>query len=111
MNNHIESKAKFVSPKHSAGLSPVGQQSSAALLTRKAVNQPKAGLPPAYQPRPAAVLLSRKEVAQRWHCCVASVARRKDLQPVRFTRRFLRYRLEDVEAVEAAATTTQGRAV
>jgi hypothetical protein len=64
-------------------------------------NQRKAGLSPDCQTNSTA-LLSRKEVAQRWHCCVQSVYRRKDLTPVRFSRRFLRYRLTDIEAIEAA---------
>jgi hypothetical protein len=48
-------------------------------------------------------LLTRRQLAQRWSCCPHTIARRKDLQPVRFGRRLLRYRLSDVEAVEAAA--------
>jgi hypothetical protein len=52
--------------------------------------------------RRIAQLLSRAEVAQRWGCCPHTVARRKDLKPVRFNKRMLRYRLADVEAVESA---------
>ena len=52
---------------------------------------------------PAVALLSRRQVAQRWACCEHSVMRRKDLKPLRFNRRFLRYRLSDVKAIEAAA--------
>lgn len=48
-------------------------------------------------------LLTRKQVAARWHVCPHTVARRKDIQPVRFGRRLLRYRLADIEAIEAAA--------
>lgn len=48
-------------------------------------------------------LLSRRQVAQRWNCCEHTVARRKDLKPLRFNRRLLRYRLTDIEAIEAAA--------
>lgn len=48
-------------------------------------------------------LLTRRQLAQRWHCCVHTIARRKDLDPVRLGRRLLRYRLSDVEAIEAAA--------
>lgn len=49
-------------------------------------------------------LLSRRQVAQRWGCCEHTVARRKDLKPMRFNRRMIRYRIEDVEAVERDAT-------
>lgn len=50
-----------------------------------------------------AALLSRRQVAERWSCCEHTVARRKDLKPLRFNRRFLRYKLSDIEAIEAAA--------
>lgn len=45
-------------------------------------------------------LLTRKQVAARWRVCAHTVARRRDLQPVRLGRRLLRYRLSDVEAIE-----------
>jgi hypothetical protein len=48
-------------------------------------------------------LLTRKELALRWHCCAHTIARRTDLKPVRFTCRMIRYRLSDVLAIEAAA--------
>lgn len=51
----------------------------------------------------AGELLTRAEVALRWHCCGHTVARRRDLQPIRLGARLLRYRLEDVVAVESAA--------
>lgn len=44
--------------------------------------------------------LTRKQVAARWSVTTHTVARRKDLKPVRFNRRLLRYRLEDVVALE-----------
>jgi hypothetical protein len=47
--------------------------------------------------------LTVKEVAARWHCCVHSVRRRRELRPIRFNQRMLRYRLADVEAIETAA--------
>ena len=50
-----------------------------------------------------ALLLTRREVAERWGCCSHTIARRKDLRPVRLGPRFLRYRLADVQAIEAAA--------
>lgn len=46
--------------------------------------------------------LTRRDVANRWNCCPHTVARRPDLTPIRFNRRLLRYRLEDVQAIEAA---------
>jgi hypothetical protein len=49
------------------------------------------------------VLLSREEVANRWSCCPHTIARRKDLKPLRLGRRLVRYRLSDVEAIEMAA--------
>ena len=48
-------------------------------------------------------LLSRREVAKRWQCCIHTIARRRDLEPVRLGRRLLRYRLQDIEAIERAA--------
>ena len=48
-------------------------------------------------------LLTRHDVAKRWACCEHTVARCEELQPIRFNRRRLRYRLEDVLAIEAAA--------
>jgi hypothetical protein len=48
-------------------------------------------------------LFSRRQLAQRWNCCPHTIARRTDLNPLRFNRRLLRYRLEDIVAIEAAA--------
>jgi hypothetical protein len=51
-------------------------------------------------------LLSRKSLASRWECSIATVKRRERegrLMAIRFNRRLLRYRLEDIEAYEAAA--------
>jgi hypothetical protein len=48
-------------------------------------------------------LLTRRQLADRWSCCPHTIARRKDLKPLRFNNRLLRYRLQDVEAIEAAA--------
>lgn len=59
-------------------------------------SQPHTGFPPK-------TLLSRRELADRWNCCIHTIARRNDLQAVRLSRRLLRYRLKDVEAIEAAA--------
>lgn len=49
------------------------------------------------------LLLTRKQVAQRWACCEHTVARRKDLHPVRLGRRLLRYSLAEIEQIEASA--------
>jgi hypothetical protein len=54
---------------------------------------------------PPEILLSRRELADRWHCCIHTIARRHDLQAVRLSRRLLRYRLKDIEAIEAAAVS------
>lgn len=54
-------------------------------------------------------LLTRQQLAERWRCCGHTIARRKDLQPVRLGRRLLRYRLSDVEAIEAAAVCRKQR--
>ena len=47
-------------------------------------------------------LLSRRQVADRWQVCQATVYRHPELKPIRFNRRLLRYRLADIEAVERA---------
>ena len=51
-------------------------------------------------------LLSRKAVANRWQTSVETVKRRERaglLKALRFNQRLLRYKLSDVEALEAAA--------
>jgi len=58
---------------------------------------------PNQQQQSIAALLSRRQVAERWRVCPHTVARRKDLRPVRFGPRLLRYRLQDVLAIELAA--------
>lgn len=45
-------------------------------------------------------LLTRKEVAQRWGVVVHTIARNKNLKAIRFNGRLLRYRIEDVIALE-----------
>lgn len=50
--------------------------------------------------------LSRKELADRWSCSVETIKRKEKaglLSPLRLGKRFLRYRLCDVEAVEEDA--------
>jgi hypothetical protein len=52
-------------------------------------------------------LLSRKAIADRWQTSVETVKRRERaglLKPIRFNQRLLRYKLSDVEALEASAT-------
>jgi hypothetical protein len=48
-------------------------------------------------------LMTRKELAARWGVCSHTIQRRRDLQPVRLGPRLVRYRLKDVEEIEAAA--------
>jgi hypothetical protein len=48
--------------------------------------------------------LTRGELAKRWNCSTHTIARRKDISPVRFGRRFLRYRLRDITEVEGKAS-------
>jgi hypothetical protein len=53
-------------------------------------------------------LLTRQELARRWNCCAHTIARRKDLTPVRLGPRLLRYRISDVEAIETSALVGNG---
>jgi len=48
-------------------------------------------------------LLTITQLAARWACCRHTILRRKDLHPIRLGRRLVRYRREDIEAIEAAA--------
>jgi hypothetical protein len=49
-------------------------------------------------------LLSRKQVAQILGTCIHTVARNKQLTPIKFNTRLLRYRAEDVEQfIQSAA--------
>ncbi|HEX9630592.1 MAG TPA: hypothetical protein VF961_11285 [Pyrinomonadaceae bacterium] len=53
-------------------------------------------------------LLSRKAIADRWQTSVETVKRREKaglLKAIRFNQRLLRYKLSNVEAVEAAAAS------
>jgi predicted site-specific integrase-resolvase len=48
-------------------------------------------------------LLNRKELAERWGCCIETVKRMQNsgvLRPVVFTGRLIRYRVEDVRRIE-----------
>ena len=62
-------------------------------------NRPVQSVEPPSSPR----FLTCRQVAERWGCCDHTVRRRKELKPLRFNRRLLRYRLADAEAVEQAA--------
>ena len=65
-------------------------------------SQPQAGISPVGQQNLIG-FLTRRQLAQRWGVCPHTIARRKDLRPVRLGRRLVRYRVEDVQAVEAGA--------
>lgn len=47
--------------------------------------------------------LTCRQLAERWSCCEYTIRRRKDLKPLRFNRRLIRYRLQDILAIETAA--------
>ncbi len=52
--------------------------------------------------------MSRKAIADRWQTSVETVKRREKaglLKAIRFNQRLLRYKLSNVEAVEAAAAS------
>lgn len=50
--------------------------------------------------------LTCKEVAARWRCSERTVREMSELKPVRFSKRFMRYRLEDVQAFEDQSVWT-----
>jgi hypothetical protein len=52
---------------------------------------------PAQISQPTAGLLSRAQVAQQLGVCTHTVARNKELRPLKFNSRLVRYRAEDVE--------------
>ena len=56
-----------------------------------------------------ASLLSRAEVARRLGVCVATVVRNKQLPPIKFNARLVRYRAEDVERLIQSAVTGEKR--
>jgi hypothetical protein len=59
--------------------------------------------------QPATGLLSRADVARRLSVCVHTVARNKQLTPIKFNARLVRYRAEDLEKfIESAITGTGG---
>lgn len=52
-----------------------------------------------------AVLIDRINLATRWSCSVMTIKRREKeglLKPVYLSNRIVRYRLQDIEAIEAA---------
>ena len=51
-------------------------------------------------------LLSRRDLAQRWHCCIETVKRRERanlISALRFNARLIRYRLADIREYEQQA--------
>ncbi|HEY1422686.1 MAG TPA: hypothetical protein VGF20_04475 [Candidatus Acidoferrum sp.] len=51
-------------------------------------------------------LLSRRAIANRWQTSIETVKRREQegfLKAIRFNQRLIRYKLSDVQALEAAA--------
>jgi hypothetical protein len=101
MNNSIESKPTGSGQTAQTNQQPAGF--SRKRFTTKLAPPDQDGQLDQESRRRVAALLSRRQLAQRWSCCPHTIARRKDLKPVRFNRRFLRYRLADIEAIEAAA--------
>ena len=52
------------------------------------------------------ILISRKQLCALWSCCGMTLRRRETqgvLRAVRFNQRMLRYRLSDIERIEAEA--------
>ena len=51
------------------------------------------------------VTLDRKQLAERWSCCVETIKRREKARVLTALKlgRLVRYRLSDIEAVEAEA--------
>ncbi len=64
--------------------------------SHNSTNQPLAGLPHQH-PAANGGLLSRAQVAQQLGVCPHTVARNKDLRPLKFNQRLIRYRAEDVQ--------------
>jgi predicted DNA-binding transcriptional regulator AlpA len=83
-------------------------------MNKKAPKQNGAGSPqtsPSNQPITgfnSTELLTRAHLAARWGCCRHTIARRKDLHPIRLGRRLVRYRLAEIQAIEAKATGGEG---
>ena len=55
------------------------------------------------------VTVSRQELALRWRCCIETIKRREKSRVLKALKlgRLVRYRLADVEAVEAEAEVTR----
>jgi hypothetical protein len=59
-----------------------------------------------YQEAHPEILISRKQLRERWNCCGMTLKRREAagvLKAVRFNQRMLRYRLSDILRIEAEA--------
>ena len=65
--------------------------------------KPRAGTAPGATVADGEVLLTREHVASRWSVCKHTVARFKELRPVKLGRGLLRYRLSDILRIERAA--------
>lgn len=92
-------KPQIGSPKDSR---PITNQPSAGRLSRKQFERQNWPPEPTSQQR-IRDLLSRKQVAEILGTCIHTVARNKELKPIRFNARLVRYRAEDVERyIEAA---------
>src|SRR6266542_1284173 len=94
MRNSIESKPKGRSEPAGINHQPTAISDAVAGHTKYPAEAHASSDPDSPQ------FLSRRQVARRWNCCEHTVARRRDLKPVRFNARFLRYRREDVETLE-----------
>jgi hypothetical protein len=66
------------------------------------LNKPGGGLSTVGQ-QILAALLTRKQLAERWTCCSHTIARRKDLHPIRLGPRLVRYSLDEIQTIEATA--------
>jgi len=59
------------------------------------------------EPEQDETLVSRKWLAERWSCCTETLKRmekRDQLHPVRLGAKMLRYRLSEIENIEADAS-------
>ncbi|MGA2662136.1 MAG: hypothetical protein ABSH34_32050 [Verrucomicrobiota bacterium] len=71
-------------------------------VPREQFERKHAPFPPTLELAPTELFLSRKALARRWGTCAHTIARRKDLKPLYLNSRLIRYKLADVQAIEAA---------
>jgi hypothetical protein len=74
-------------------------------MKRKSFEQQEPGSPDNISNQPHAGLLTRKQVAAQLQTCVHTVARNKQLTPIKFSARLVRYRAADVERFIQMADT------